>query len=263
MKIVDAGCAVVAGVAGPAVAATPDDDLKRHAALSLSDLCATLGGICTDLSRQDAEPGRDSPCQRSLPVAQAGLGAVLAPGVCEVLPHLLLGGAAALRPGLLATLGINCVINCAAELANFPVPENVTYLRAPLADHPSAALDQHLDTVADAIEEVRLQGGRTLVHCLAGVSRSAAMVLGYLVKHHAMPLASAFALVRAARPAARPNSGFCRQLIDWERLHLGVETVRMVEHPALAAPIPDVYLEDYRNTLLFHNKYSNRACGGR
>lgn len=111
--------------------------------------------------------------------------------------------------------------------------------------------------------QVRLRGGRTLVHCLAGVSRSAAMVLGYLVKHRNMPLADAFALVRAARPTARPNSGFFRQLIDWERLHLGIETVSMVEHPALAAAIPDVYLEDYRNTLLFHSKYSGRTCGAR
>lgn len=261
MKIVDAGCAVVAGVAGAAVTATPDDDLKRHAAaaLTLSDLCASLGDMCTDISRQ---AGADvSPRQRS--VAQPAPATPLPPGVCEVLPHLLLGGAAALRPGLLATLGVTCVINCAAELANFPVPENVAYLRAPMADHPSAALDQHLDTVADAIEEVRLQGGRTLVHCLAGVSRSAAMVLGYLVKHRAMPLAEAFALVRAARPMARPNSGFFRQLIDWEHHHLGVVTVSMVEHPALGAPIPDVYLEDYRNTFLFHSKYSGRACGGR
>lgn len=98
---------------------------------------------------------------------------------------------------------------------------------------------------------------------MAGVSRSAALVLGYLVKHHAMPLAAAFALVRSARPCVRPNSGFFRQLIDWEQRHLGGCSVRMVEHPYLAAPIPDVYEADYKNTFQFHSKYSNRTFGGR
>lgn len=110
---------------------------------------------------------------------------------------------------------------------------------------------------------MRLRGGRTLVHCVAGVSRSAAMVLGYLVKHRAMSLADAFALLRAARPAVRPNSGFFRQLIDWELRQLGTSSVSMVHHPALAAPIPDVYEADYRNTFQFISKYSGRTISGR
>lgn len=258
MKIVDAGSAVVAAA---------EEDFQKG--ISLSELCATLDDICKDISRQDVAPvcTRQRPCFGvplgvPLPVDAPLPGVTVAPGVCEVLPHLLLGGAAALRPGLLATLGVTCVINCAAELANYPVTEAVTCLRVPLADHPGAALHQHLDTVADAIEEVRLQGGRTLVHCVAGVSRSAALVLGYLVKHRAMPLADAFALVRAARPCVRPNSGFFRQLIDWEQRHLGVRSVSMVHHPALSAPIPDVYEADYRNTFQFISKYS-RALAGR
>lgn len=252
MKIVNAGSAVVA-------AAAAADDFHAQKGISLSDLCATLGDICKDISRQEGVE-----CKRPLPVVAAPLvGVAVAPGVCEVLPHLLLGSAAALRPGLLASLGVTCVINCASELPNTPVPENVAYLRVPLVDHPSAALHQHLDTVADAIEEVRLQGGRTLVHCVAGVSRSAALVLGYLVKHRATPLADAFALVRAARPCVRPNSGFFRQLIDWEQRHLGERSVSMVHHPALSAPIPDVYEADYRNTFQFINKYSNRTLCGR
>ncbi|KAK3917765.1 Dual specificity protein phosphatase 18 [Frankliniella fusca] len=242
MKIVNAETAVVAPAA-PAAA-----DFHPQRGISLSELCATLGDICKDISRQEGVEGKSR-----------WPGVAVAPGVCEVLPHLLLGSAAALRPGLLATLSVTCVINCATELPNTPVPENVAYLRVPLVDHPSAALHQHLDTVADAIEEVRLQGGRTLVHCVAGVSRSAALVLGYLVKHRAMPLADAFALVRAARPCVRPNSGFFRQLIDWEQRCLGVRSVSMVHHPALGAPIPDVYEADYRNTFQFISKYSRRS----
>lgn len=59
-----------------------------------------------------------------------------------------------------------------------------------------------------------------LVHCLMGRSRSAAMVLGYLVAHHGLTLEEALYQLRQARPHVQPNRGFLRQLRDFEhRLH--------------------------------------------
>lgn len=73
--------------------------------------------------------------------------------------------------------------------------------------------------------QVSQDGGCVLVHCLAGRSRSAALVLAYLVKHLDLSLRSAFLHLRACRPAVRPNSGFFSQLIEFERQIRGSTSV--------------------------------------
>jgi atypical dual specificity phosphatase len=105
------------------------------------------------------------------------------------------------------------------------------------------------------IEEVRQAGGRTLVHCTAGVSRSASLCLAYLMKYEHMALRKAFSHLRSVRPAVRPNSGFFRQLIDLERRLLGHESVAMVHNAAAGMQIPDVYEIDYQKMLWFQQNY--------
>ncbi len=59
-------------------------------------------------------------------------------------------------------------------------------------------------------------GGSALVHCVAGVSRSAALCMAYLVRHRGLSLLRAYEQVRQARPCVRPNRGFAVQLMQWE-----------------------------------------------
>lgn len=61
------------------------------------------------------------------------------------------------------------------------------------------------------------RGGRTLVHCVAGVSRSATLCMIYLVKHERMTLRQAYHFVKSARPVVKPNVGFWKQMIEYER----------------------------------------------
>lgn len=51
-----------------------------------------------------------------------------------------------------------------------------------------------------------------LVHCLAGMSRSATIVIAYLLATTSMNTAEAISYVRARRPIIRPNYGFEKQL---------------------------------------------------
>lgn len=64
------------------------------------------------------------------------------------------------------------------------------------------------------IAEGRAAGG-VLVHCYAGQSRSAALVMAYLMAAEGRDMVTAWAAVRKARPQARPNSGFLRQLAQY------------------------------------------------
>ena len=52
---------------------------------------------------------------------------------------------------------------------------------------------------------------------MAGRSRSATIVIAYLLKCRGYDLASAFELVRLNRPSAMPNLGFWRQLEAFEK----------------------------------------------
>jgi atypical dual specificity phosphatase len=61
------------------------------------------------------------------------------------------------------------------------------------------------------------QENRVLVHCLAGVSRSATIVIAYLLATTAMTAEEATEFVRSKRSIVRPNYGFTKQLEQYER----------------------------------------------
>ncbi|XP_056251042.1 dual specificity protein phosphatase 13A family protein isoform X1 [Seriola aureovittata] len=58
--------------------------------------------------------------------------------------------------------------------------------------------------------------GKVFVHCAVGVSRSAALVLAYLMLHHRLTLLSSIRCVQEKRWIF-PNRGFLRQLIALDR----------------------------------------------
>ena len=53
-----------------------------------------------------------------------------------------------------------------------------------------------------------------LVHCHAGISRSAAAVIYYLMRSHGFALKDAIAHVKECRPIIEPNDGFMSTLYD-------------------------------------------------
>jgi len=177
--------------------------------------------------------------------------------VCEVTVSLFLSAAPAVSPGRLRELGVTCVVNAASELPDTPLPNDreIAYLKVGVEDRPTADLLSHMDFVADMIEEVRSAGGKTLVHCVSGVSRSASLCLAYLMKHERMPLTRAFAHLKSRRPSIRPNTGFFTQLIEFERRVFGAATVSMVYNPAAGMLIPDVYEPEYQKMLWYQQHY--------
>lgn len=91
-------------------------------------------------------------------------------------------------------------MNAAPELPDTPLPDtNPLYYQVPVLDKGDADLKRYFDEVADLLEQVRLSDGRAMVHCVAGVSRSASLCIAYLIKHMGMRLREAFAHVRRVR----------------------------------------------------------------
>ena len=166
--------------------------------------------------------------------------------IAEITDSLYVCGVQSVDAQQLRLLGVTHVINLTVEAPNV-VAHDVTCERIALDDTPHAQLGAHFDACADRIESVRRAGGKTLVHCMAGASRSVAICIAYLMKHHQMTLLAAYKRVKLKRPIARPNVGFFRQLIDFEKRLFGVNTVAMVQSPI--GVIPDVYLEQTKGML--------------
>jgi len=105
----------------------------------------------------------------------------------------------------------------------------------------------YFDRCADKIKQVRDKGGKTLVHCVAGVSRSASICLAFLMKYCKMTLKESYNHVKSRRPIIRPNAGFFRQLIEYEKKLFGRTSVSMVS--SSMGLIPDVYKEDVKHMV--------------
>ena len=167
--------------------------------------------------------------------------------VATVTPNLYLCGASALKADRLAGLGITVVISCTVATPSIQM-DNVECMHVAVEDSTVAKLSAHFDQCADKIQQTSLAGGRTLVHCMAGVSRSATLCIAYLMKHQHMTLREAYSHVKSCRCFIRPNIGFFRQLIDYEKqLFGGKSTVSMVGSPI--GDIPDVYVEQTKIML--------------
>jgi len=94
--------------------------------------------------------------------------------------------------------------------------------------------------------QVRLAGGITLIHCVAGVSRSAALCIAYLVKYEQLSLLEAYNHVKGLRQIVRPNAGFFGQLVEFERRVSGRQTVSMIYSKLARSCIPHLYEDEYR-----------------
>lgn len=152
-------------------------------------------------------------------------------GLSQITSSLYISnGVAANNKLMLSSNHITTVINVSVEVAN-TVYEDIHYMQVPVADTPTSHLCDFFDPIADHIHSVELKQGRTLLHCAAGVSRSAALCLAYLMKYHAMSLLDAHMWTKSCRPIIPANNGFWEQLIHYEFQLFGKNTMHMVSSP--------------------------------
>ncbi|KAI0760995.1 hypothetical protein BD413DRAFT_648260 [Trametes elegans] len=79
-------------------------------------------------------------------------------------------------------------------------------------------LEPQLQPVCDWIDKAREEGGKVLVHCRVGVSRSATVTIAYVMKHLSLPLVDAYLIVRSRRLSVliQPNMRLLYNLLGWE-----------------------------------------------
>jgi hypothetical protein len=96
--------------------------------------------------------------------------------------------------------------------------ERILYKQYRMIDIGLFPIIAYLNSAANYIHK-SMDSGVVLVHCFAGMSRSASCVMAYLIKYKGMTVESAYNFVKGKRWKVRPNSGFMRQLHMFARRH--------------------------------------------
>jgi predicted protein tyrosine phosphatase len=87
----------------------------------------------------------------------------------------------------------------------------IEYLPIHIDDSMFAKIEQHF---YECNQYITSAPGAVLVHCYAGVSRSATIVIAHLMMHHQMNYAAAYLHVKNQRATIHPNEGFLQQLVE-------------------------------------------------
>lgn len=115
------------------------------------------------------------------------------PSSNEIIDNIFIGNYAfALNKKLLQEYKITHILNCASDLRNFFEEDGCfKYLYIPLYDSPSTKIEKYLDHTNKFIEEGSSNGNKILIHCAAGMSRSATITMMYLIMKKGMTFSKA------------------------------------------------------------------------
>ncbi|XP_067143988.1 dual specificity protein phosphatase 19-like [Centruroides vittatus] len=135
--------------------------------------------------------------------------------VAVVLPGLILASQDVAQDlNILKSNNITHILNLAYGQPN-QFCSYFTYKKLNVRDDPEENIKQYFEECFNFIDS-GLQNGCTLVHCNAGVSRAATIVIGYLMSRQKMTLKEAYQCVKNARSSIKPNNGFMKQLKEYE-----------------------------------------------
>eukprot|EP00523_Entomoneis_sp_CCMP467_P018120 CAMPEP_0168815646 /NCGR_PEP_ID=MMETSP0726-20121227/6312_1 /TAXON_ID=265536 /ORGANISM="Amphiprora sp., Strain CCMP467" /LENGTH=393 /DNA_ID=CAMNT_0008867875 /DNA_START=1 /DNA_END=1182 /DNA_ORIENTATION=+ len=119
---------------------------------------------------------------------------------------------------VLAAEGIGGIVNCTKMIPCHHRTHGIKYCQVAINDVAAADLITYLPGgtkfIRAALQELKVS---VLVHCMAGVSRSASVVLAYLIEYEEMTLQEAYVHVKQLRPLIFPNDGFFAQLLLYEK----------------------------------------------
>lgn len=148
---------------------------------------------------------------------------------------LLVGSASAVSSvDAIRRSGVKCLLNVTTDLAELQESDlgsDIEWHRLPLQDTEDQDITKVLDEAMSIIDRVAAAGGKTLVYCYEGRSRSVSVCLAHLITRDRMSLADALSFIKSRRPEVQPNAGFLRQLMALELSTLGSSSMQLRELP--------------------------------
>jgi hypothetical protein len=139
----------------------------------------------------------------------------------EILPGLWLGSRHAVQNrDYLDSKNIGAIFNCTKDLP-FPIHASHHLYRVPIDDNLQQEEIRNLALwaweIVYKLHKERVAGNRVLVHCAAGMQRSAAVVAMYLISQYRCSTDEAIAFIKTKRPIAfYGNANFYESIKSFE-----------------------------------------------
>lgn len=132
--------------------------------------------------------------------------------------HSVIGNIATKDADILDDMNIKVVISALTEeeyedymIAKEDFP-NIDWHRLVIDDDKDERISEHFFDIHKIISEAVSKNNNIIVHCAAGMSRSATLVLAYLMIENRWQYEEAYNFVKKRRPIIDPNIGFVKQL---------------------------------------------------
>ncbi|KAN0032978.1 hypothetical protein ACTA71_011185 [Dictyostelium dimigraforme] len=157
-------------------------------------------------------------------------------------------------------LKITHIFSCAGTVYS---AEKYIVVNEKFEDDEKVDISEQIEKAYWFIERVRMKKGRVFVHCMAGKSRSASIVLSYLLKREIHSLSDCLFYLHSKRLEIRPNDGFMNQLVDLEQKLTNKQTLskefkewRSLQSKALKTKV-DVQSLHFTQPILDSTKQAN------
>lgn len=133
----------------------------------------------------------------------------------EILPNFFLTSLIGVNKTNLEKNGIFNVISVINYDIKFPL--EFKHLHFSLADSPEVDISQIFSETFDFIDACLTSNQKIVVHCQAGISRSASVVIAYVMRKQKMTFDTAYKVVKSKRSIINPNFSFCCALKKFEK----------------------------------------------
>ncbi|KAG5186721.1 protein-tyrosine phosphatase-like protein, partial [Tribonema minus] len=122
------------------------------------------------------------------------------------------------NPDVLRHLNIKRIIDASTldDIREQWAYSGIRYMTIDIEDDPDDNVAQYFPAAIAFISEGLEAGEGVLVHCMAGASRSASIVMAFIMQREGWPIERGYDYVYGNRNQVYVNLGFRRQLADWE-----------------------------------------------
>lgn len=118
---------------------------------------------------------------------------------------------------LLQNLRITHIVNMNAKQSPINFPDKFIYCNVHIVDSVFETLNDEFWDAVIFTDDALKAGGKVLVHCRKGISRSAALCFAYLIRHRGYQTDDAIKVIQKARPKVSINDGFMKQILEYHR----------------------------------------------
>lgn len=134
----------------------------------------------------------------------------------------------------LKRIGITVILNITYEvfilvyllqIKNY-FPNDFHYFNINILDESSVSIVNYADESYKIISEALKTSQKIFVHCAAGRSRSASLVVLFIMKYKRMSLKEAYKLVQRKRPIIYPNEGFRLQMAKYKLYFINFDIIK-------------------------------------